>query len=231
MNHCSNIEAEARSHVMESHYVKILCADDVPAILELENACWLPEIRASEETLRTRFAMGHISMGIFVGGHLVGLTSFSYTRFNPDDPSGLPETFKQFSSRPRHSDHNAAYVYNLNIHPDYRGELLTRKLIWTGIEQLREDNCVYMLGAGRCPSYNGSLGADIETIQPSHAFRKAIDDAMQSGTLPATSELIVDPVLRFYRRTLGCKFLKVAADFLPGDRPSGNFGVIFYKAL
>jgi len=231
MNHCSSTEPEVRSHVMDSHYVKTLCIDDIPAILELENACWLPEIRASEETLRTRFAMGHISMGVFVDNYLVGLTSFSYTRFNPDEPSGLPETFKELSSRPRHCDHNAAYVYNLNIHPDYRGESLTRKLIWAGIEQLREDNCVYMLGAGRCPSYDGSLGADIETIQPSQAFRKAIDNSMRSGILPATKELIVDPVLRFYRRTLGCKFLRVVPDFLPGDTPSGNFGVIFYKTL
>ena len=231
MNHCGSIETEARSRVMDSHYVKTLCVDDIPAILELENACWLPEIRASEETLRSRFSMGHISIGVFVGGHLVGLTSFSYTRFNPDDPDGLPASFREFSSRPRHNDHNAAFVYNLNIHPDYRGELLTRKLIWTGIEQLREDNCIYMLGAGRCPSYNGSLGADIETIQPSREFRKSIDNAIRSGTLPATRELIADPVLRFYRRTLGCKFLKVAPDFLPGDLPSGNFGVIFYKTL
>lgn len=231
MNHCSSTEPEVRSHVMDSHYVKTLCVDDIPAILELENACWLPEIRASEEILRTRFAMGHISMGVFVDNYLVGLTSFSYTRFNPDKPNGLPETFKEFSSHPRHSDHNAAYVYNLNIHPDYRGESLTRKLIWAGIEQLREDNCVYMLGAGRCPSYNGSLGEGIETIQPSRVFRETIDHSIQSGILPATKELIIDPVLRFYRRTLGCKFLRVAPNFLPGDTPSGNVGVIFYKTL
>jgi len=231
MNHCNRIETQDRPHAIISPRVKTLCVEDIPAILELENACWLPGIRASEGILRARFGMGHISIGIFVAGKLVGLTSFSYTRFNPDEPGGLPATFGEFSSRPQHGDYNTAHAYNLNIHPDYRGETLTRQLIWAGIDQLREDNCSYLLGAGRCPSYNGSVGSDIETIQPSRAFRKTIDDAMKSGILPATRELIVDPILRFYRRTLGCKFLKVAPDFLPGDTPSGNFGVIFYKTL
>jgi len=231
MNHCSSLEADIKPCVADTRYVRILCAADIPVILELENACWLPEIRASGETLRTRFGLGHISMGIFTDNQLVGLTSFSYTRFNPDDPAGLPRTFGEFSSRPRHSNHNTAYVYNLNIHPDYRGESLTRKLIWAGIEQLREDNCVHLLGAGRCPSYNGNPGAGIESVQASRTFRKTIDNSVVSGILPSTKELIVDPVLRFYRRTLGCKFLRVAPEFLPGDTPSGNFGVIFYKAL
>ncbi len=231
MNPGHSIETGVSPHVISSQRVEILCAKNIPAILELEDACWLPEIRASEETLRKRFELGHISMGIFVGNKLVGLTSFSYTRFSPDNLDGLPGTFSEFSSRPRCNDYNTAYVYNLNIHPDYRGKTLTRKLVWATVDRFRKDNCSYLLGAGRCPSYNGSQGAGTEAIEPSHAFRRTIDSAMQSGKLPATGELIVDPVLRFYRRTLGCKFLRVTAEFLPGDTPSGNFGVIFYKAL
>ncbi len=231
MNYCKTIEPEAKPPVIPTQRVRPMGVEDIPEILELENVCWLPEIRANEATLRARFEMGHISMGMLVNEKLVGMTSFSYTHFSPDDPDGLPGTFREFSSRPLHDDYNTAFVYTLNIHPDYRGDTLTRELIWTGIDRLREDNCVYMLGAGRCPSYNGNQGAGIETIQPSPEFRKTIDNSMRTGKLPATRDLIIDPVLRFYRRTLGCKFLRVVPEFLPGDTPSGNFGVIFYKTL
>ena len=231
MNYCKTIEPAATPSALPARRVKSMGVEDIPEILELENICWLPEIRASEATLRARFEMGHISMGMFVNDKLVGLSSFSYTRFSPDDPGGLPATFQEFSTRPKHKNHNTAFVYNLNIHPDHRGDTLTRELIWAGIDRLREDNCIYMLGVGRCPSYNGSQDAGIEGIQASPEFRKTIDNATHTGRLPATRELIVDPVLRFYRRTLGCKFLRVVPEFLPGDTPSGNFGVIFYKTL
>jgi len=231
MNYCTTTEPTATPPALPAHRVKTMGVEDIAEILELENLCWLPEIRANEATLRTRFEMGHISIGMLVNEKLIGMTSFSYTHFSPDDSNGFPNTFREFSSRPQLDDHNTAFVYNLNIHPDYRGDTLTRELIWAGIDRLREDNCVYMLGASRCPSYNGSQGPDIETIQASPEFRKTIGNAIQTGRLPATRQLIVDPVLRFYRRTLDCKFLRVVPDFLPGDKPSGNFGVIFYKTL
>lgn len=227
----NSTEPAAASTATPAQRVKTMGVEDIPEILELENVCWLPEIRANEATLRERFEMGHTSMGILVNEKLVGMTSFSYTRFSPDDPDELPATFREFSSRPKHGDYNTAFVYNLNIHPDYRGDTLTRELIWASIDRLRQDNCVYMLGVGRCPSYNGSPGEGIENIQASPEFRKTIDNSMRTGELPATRDLIVDPVLRFYRRTLGCEFLRVTPEFLPGDTPSGNFGVIFYKAL
>lgn len=231
MNYCKTMAPAATPPVLPVRCVKTLGVEDIPEILELENVCWLSEIRASEATLQTRFEMGHISMGMLVNGKLVGMTSFSYTHFSPDDSNGMPDTFREFSSHPQYDDYNTAFVYNLNIHPDYRGDKLTRELIWTGIDRLREDNCVYMLGAGRCPSYNGSPDEGTEGIQASAAFRKTIDQSRRTGKLPATRDLIVDPILRFYRRTLGCRFLRVVPEFLPGDTPSGNFGVIFYKTL
>jgi len=204
---------------------------DIPAILELENACWLPGIRASATMLETRFAMGHISLGMHINDALAGIVSFSYTRFSPDEPAGLPTSFREFSSRPMANDHNTAFAYNLNIHPRARGGTLTRDLLWAGLSRMREDGCQYLLGVGRCPSYNGSTGGEVENIQPSPALRHAIDEFMRSGRQPAPGQLLADPVLKFYRHSLGCEFLRVVPDFLPGDTPSGGFGVIFYKTL
>ncbi len=208
-----------------------LSVGDIPAILELENVCWLPEIRASAETLEARFTMGHISLGMRVNDELLGIVSFSYTRFSPDDPVDLPKTFAEFSSRPMASHHNTAFAYNLNIHPRARGGALTRELLSAGQKRMRADGCRYLLGVGRCPSYNGSTGGEFESIQPSPLLRHAIDEFMRSGRQPAKEQLLADPVLKFYRYALGCTFLRVVPDFLPGDAPSGGFGVIFYKTL
>ena len=231
MTYCNTIETVVTSPVIPAQRVRTMSAEDIPEILELENACWLPEIRASEETLRKRFEMGHISLGIFDHEKLVGIFTFSYSRFSLNIPDGLPATFKEFSSRPIDNNYNTAFAYNFNIHPGARGGALTRELLWAGLNRMREDGCQCLLAAVRCPSYNGSLGTGVEVIQPSPELKKTIDTSIQTGKLSATKHLIVDPLLRFYQRTLDCVFLKVMPDFLPDDAPSGGFGVIFYKML
>jgi hypothetical protein len=213
------------------HRLVALGPSDIPVILTLENACWLPGIRATAEILETRFGMGHISLGMRINDTLVGIVSFSYTRFSPDEPAGLPASFHEFSSRPMANDHNTAFAYNLNIHPRARGGTLTRDLLWAGLNRMREDGCQYLLGVGRCPSYNGSTGGEVENIQPSPALRHAIDEFMRSGRQPTPEQLLADPVLKFYWYSLGCDFLRVVPNFLPCDTPSGGFGVIFYKTL
>lgn len=231
MDYCSSIAPEAKAPLLHAQRVKILGVEDIPAILELENACWLPEIRASEKILRARFEMGHISLGMLDNEELAGIFTFTYSRFSPNIPAGLPATFREFSSRPVIDNYNTAFAYNFSIHPRARGGTLTRKLLWAGLDHMREDGCQYLLAAVRCPSYNGSPDAGVEAIQPSPEFKKTIDTSIQTGKLAASGDLIVDPLLRFYQRTLDCIFLKVIPDFLPDDAPSGGFGVVFYKML
>lgn len=220
------------SNCRDSGYrLVVLDANDIPAILELEHACWAPAIRADAATLASRFALGHISLGMYSNNALTGIVSFSYTRFSPDEPACLPTSFHEFSSRPMAADYNSAFAYNLNIHPRARGGVLTRELLSAGLWQMREDGCHYLVGVGRCPSYNGRINGDEENIQPSPVLRNAIDEIMRSGRQPAVDQLLTDPVLKFYRHYLGCEFLRVVPNFLPGDTASGGFGVIFYKTL
>lgn len=212
-------------------HVVSLGTQDIPAILALENVCWLPAIRADEQTLRKRFGLGHIMLGLLAGDALLGIVSFSYTLSSPEKAIGLPQTFREFSNRTMAPEYNTAFAYNLNIHPRARRGNLTMKLIQAGLSRMRKDGCRYVLGAGRCPSYNGSLAGGIEIIPPAPDFRRSIDQCVQTGMLPAPEELLVDPILRFYRRALDCEFLRVIPGFLPGDSASGGFGVIFYKML
>lgn len=211
--------------------VVTLGTQDIPAILELEKACWLSEIRADEHILEARFALDHITLGLVIDDALLGIVSFSYTVCSPERAIGLPQTFREFSSRPMALGHNTAFAYNLNIHPRARGGNLTMELVEAGLNRMRRDGCRYLLGVGRCPSYNGSMAGEFENMPPSPEFRCAIDKSIQTGKLPALEELLADPVLRFYRRSLGCEFIRVMPDFLPGDAPSGGIGVIFYLVL
>jgi len=107
---------------------------------------------------------------------------------------------------------------------------MTRQLIFTGVSRLIEDGCSNMFGAVRCPSYNGSQ-TSFEHIEQSPRFRRTIDHNLLNGTTPSTKEFIADPLLRFYHRVLGCKFLAVVPGFLEGDESSGGLGVIFHKPL
>ena len=216
----------------EARYsVRHLNVEDISEIARLENLCWMPRLRADESTLSARFQARHISLGAFVEGQLVGVTSFLYTQFDPNLPEMLPSSFHLFSSLPMHPQPNSAFVYNLNMHPRHRGEILTRKLIFTGIDQLLKDNIKYLVGASRCPSYNGNTDSSAEKIVQSTRFRQIIDASMLSGSIPSNKMLSIDPVVRFYRRTLHCDFMKIVPNFLPGDLPSGGFGIYFCKSL
>jgi hypothetical protein len=208
-----------------------LSASNIPSILELEKACWLPQIRADAQTLNRRFAQGHISLGMCCDDELVGIVSFYYTQFSLDESVDLPKSFQEFSTLPMAHHYNTAFAYNFNIHPRARGGALTRLLLDAGLSRMREDDCRYLLGVSRCPSYNGSSNGKFEYILQSAELRNALDAFMLSGLQPTTKQLLEDPVLRFYHQALGCEFLRVVPQFLPRDTPSGGFGVIFAKKL
>ena len=83
----------APPHDDEQQRVVQLGIPDIPAISELEAACWSPEIRADEKTLQKRFELGHITLGLYMQDVLIGVTSFSYSRCGAPTLSSLPKTF------------------------------------------------------------------------------------------------------------------------------------------
>jgi hypothetical protein len=225
-------ETDANSLYGEKrHRVFQLGISDIPAIMELEMACWSPEIRVNEKTLLQRFDLGHIVLGLYSRSKLIGVTAFSYSQSVEPTLSLLPKTFKEFSSQTHHERHGSAFVYNFNVHPDYRGTTMTRRLIFAGVSRLIKDGCDYLIGVARCPSYNGSLHTPFEYVEYSPQFQALMNDHLLRGTTPPASELTADPLLRFYHRVLGCDFLGVVPDFLSGDEPSGGLGVVFCKRL
>ncbi len=208
-----------------------LTVDDAPRIAQLDCESWPYPLRASEATVAHRFELGHLMLGIEHDSALLGVVAFSYTSWSPQRSDAFPISNAQFNSQPHNEQHNCAFAYNLVTHPKLRGSTISRRLIAAGLARLERDGCEYLLGHSRCPSYDGSEVPEIEHFDANTAFRRAIDDAVHTDSLPALDVLLLDPVLRFYYRALNCTFVRIMPGFLPEDEASGGNAVRFVKHL
>jgi len=127
------------------------------------------------------------------------------------------------------ADYNAAFVYNLDVHPHYWGTLCARKLITAMLKRAKSDRCQYAVVDGRPSSY---CGTDWEKVAQNPTVRAAIDRYLSGGDFPTDSELTRDPTLGFYR--LVCmsnkvperRFLWIIPNFLPEDKATNGLRVI-----
>jgi hypothetical protein len=203
---------------------------DIEAISSYEQTAWPQAIQASYQTLKSRLELNHFMLGIWRDDQLVGLASWRRAWFDPTSKLAFPTTFNEFSNTANATPYNAAFAYNLSIRPDMRGTEMTRALVQAVIEHAKLDNCQYLVGDGRCPSYNGS-DSSTEHITQSSKFKIAIDHQLQSDERPTLEEYLADPILCFYHRMLNCTFLWTMQNFIPSDISSGGHRVIFYKSL
>jgi len=204
--------------------------DDLETVSRYEHTAWPASIQASRQTFLKRFEFGHFMLGIWRHEQLIGLASWRRGWFDPTNKLAFPQTFDEFSNAPNAEPYNAVFAYNLSIRPDQRGTEMTRALIMAVIDFAKQDHCHYLVGDGRCPSYNGS-NTSTEHIAYSSKFKVAIDHQLQLGEAPTLEDYLADPILRFYYRMLDCTFLWTMQDFIPGDVSSGGHRVIFYKSL
>lgn len=209
-----------------------LTREDIPAIRRLEQACWPPALQASASIIESRLASGHKLVGAWSDGRLAGLIAYRHVRFDPLDPAAFPKTFAEFASGNRQPEFNAVYGYNMSVDPMLRGSQIIHDLLAGAIARVRADGCRYIVGDGRCPSYNGE-GEDEndKAIRQSPVFRAAVDRYMSGGAFPSLEEFLADPALRFFHRKMHCRFLWVLPGFFPGDHASGGYRVIYCADL
>lgn len=203
-----------------------LTRHDLHAIGLLEKACWPAALQASPDILQSRFDSGHTMIGAWQGNALLGLIAYRHVMFDPDDIEAFPKDFTEFASGPRQQVFNAVYGYNMSIHPAMRGSHLIRDLLSDAIDRVRAEGCRYIVGDGRCPSYNGGVESG-RTVRQSMEFHMAINRYVSGGHFPTVKEFIADPTLRFFYRTMHCRFLWILPNFFPGDLASGGFRVIY----
>lgn len=204
---------------------------DVNKLVELENKSWVPELQASRETILKRLELGHIMLCVpnSEGNKFIGKICFAYSNFSPRDFNSFPKKFIHFANPIFTFFRNAAFIYDLDIDPEYRGGgKLASFLIKEAIRKAKKIGCKYVVGDGRCPSYNGSRR---EKIKKSLDFRKEIDTYLKEVKFPAQNDFLLDPILAFYHRITGCNFLWIIPDFIPEDKASGGIRVILYKEI
>lgn len=218
-------------HTHEAMQTRALGPPDLPAIIALERASWATGLQADARLIEQRFALGHQMVGAWADGHLRAMTSFSYTWFDPRHPETLPRTFVEFSSRPVPARFNTAFGYNLNVHPAERGGRLVRRLLQAALGHASAAGCAYLVGDGRCPSYNGSHDPPADDVAPNPEFRQAIDEFMRTGVFPEERKLLLDPTLRLFSRLMHCRFIAIIPDFLPADTASGGFQVMYLRDM
>ncbi len=203
--------------------------NNIQEIIELENRSWIPGLQASEESILQRIENDHKILGIREGEKLVGKICFSYSFFSPDDKKKFPATFHEFSNQPKIKDSNAAFVYNLDVDPQYRSGKYASKLIQAMLKEVQNYGCRYIVADGRPSSYNGSSEFEQEKVKQNLEFKKAIDRYLEGGQFPTDLEFMKDPTLAFYKRLTGCKFLWILPGFIPEDKSAGGIRVILMK--
>lgn len=208
----------------------LLSLDDLNQILALENACWPRQLRANRACVQQRFKMQHTMQGVWRAGALLGMAAWRKGWLDIASGEKFPQDFHAFSMEENAEPFNAAFVYNLCMHPDARGKPETKRLIQSVIDQARLSGCKYLVGDGRCPSFNGS---EVERIAARPQFRDALRRQIETFGLafPPPELCCLDPLLNFYHSVLRCDFFRVMPSFMAADTSSGGFRVIFYIIL
>jgi len=198
------------------------------AVASFEQQAWPAHMAASHQSLKSRFELRHTMLGAWHNSQLIGLASWRLGWLDKDNQSLFPKNFTEFSGAPNSAPFNAAFVYNLGIHPDFRGKTSTTQLVHAVLNHAQQQGCQYVIGDGRCPSYRGS---PTEGIPQRLNFKNALDNIILDDKTAELEDYLIDPILNFYYRLLKCEFLWVIPDFIPEDISSGGHRVIFCKTL
>ncbi len=207
---------------------RYLTLNDLDRIVQIENDTWIPPLRASREKIKYRLENGHRYLGYDVNGILTAMVGWSYQFIR--SPQELPADFATFSSgKSVLEESNVAFIYNVGVGRQFRKQGIGSKVVQEAFKKIFEDGVKEIYLDGRCSSYNGSTEyPDIEYVEQQSEYKKRIDACMKEDKVPTVDDVMFDPTLRFYAR-LGFTPVRLSANFLSADKPSGGFRVIMYK--
>lgn len=209
-----------------------LSADDAERIAALEEQAFAPGLRASADTMRARFALGHRMLGIEEDGELAAMVGYYYGDLAPGDWKSIASSERQLCLAPNQPAGKTLMVYNLEVIPHQRGASFPRRLLRAVLREAKSDGLVHAFGNARMPSYAGSgLAGSHESIAPCPIFRSAVDRYLAGGAFPTRAEFDRDVVLRLYRKLTGCRFLAILPDYAPDDGASGGMRALVYRSL
>ena len=207
----------------------LLTESDIDLICELENEAWIPELRASKETILKRLQLGHKMLALGNDKNLLGMISWRYDIFSiKDDPSKFPNVFTEFSlkeSTPKLKA-KSAFIYNLGVRGSARKQGVGSSLLQWAFEIIRNDDIEQVFVDSRIPSYQGSNFGEFENVSPADEFAETVKSYLSKNDIPEKEDLLVDPILRFYTIN-GFRPWLIKNEFIQ-DESSGNIRIICY---
>ncbi|MEM7205365.1 MAG: hypothetical protein AAF628_34235 [Planctomycetota bacterium] len=217
-----------RDLVSSQHLPVELGPADAARIARLERRCFIPPLQASEEQIRQRLALGHTMLGIAAGADLVGMLAFRFGTFDPADFASFPKTFDELCLQPSRRG-NTIFLYNLEVEPTRRGTLCAKRLAYFAFKMAFLSRCTFGVANCRVAAYRGADPRfSQERTKPKARLRRAIDEHLAGGPLPAQEVFRDDPTLALYHRLTECRFQWVIPDFAPSDHATRGLRVIAY---
>jgi ribosomal protein S18 acetylase RimI-like enzyme len=215
---------------MDDHF--LLSESDINWICELEKESWIPELRASKETILKRLRSGHKMLALGNESKLSGMISWRYDGFSiKDGPSKFPQDFNEFSlkkSAPKPKA-RSAFIYNLGVRASARKQGVGSSLLQLAFETIRNDGIEQVFVDSRIPSYKGSNYGEFENVSPANEFAETVNSYFSQSIISEKDKLLVDPILRFYIAN-GFRSWLIKNEFIK-DESSGNKRIICYINL
>ena len=220
-----SLEFESNDHFL-------LSESDFNIIYELEKETWIPELRASKETILKRLRLGHKMLALGNRANLAGMIAWRYDNFSlKNGHEKFPQDFNKFSNQKSSlkSEAESAFIYNLGVKPLARKKGVGSALLQWAFEKIRSDGIKQVFVDSRIPSYQGSDHDEFEKFFPANEVANAINTYFSKGFFPEKKGLSVDPILHFYA-TNGFHPWLIKRDFIH-DKSSGNMRIICYINL
>jgi glyoxylase-like metal-dependent hydrolase (beta-lactamase superfamily II)/GNAT superfamily N-acetyltransferase len=209
-----------------------LSEPEINWICELEKEAWIPELRASKETIIKRIRSGHKMLALRNDNKLLGMISWRYDDFSiKEDPNKFPQNFDEFSLKKSVPKHKArsAFIYNLGVRASVRKQGVGSSLLQWAFETIRNDGIGQVFVDSRIPSYKGSNYGEFENVVPANEFAETINNYFSQRFISEKDKLLIDPILRFYI-TNGFRPWLIKNEFIQ-DKSSGNIRIICYINL
>jgi len=220
-----SLEFESKDHFL-------LSESDINIICELEKETWIPELRASKETILKRLRSGHKMLAMGNRDKFSGMIAWRYDDFSlKNGPDKFPKDFNEFSNQKSllKPEAKSAFIYNLGVRSSARKHGVGSALLQWAFEKIRSDGIKQVFVDSRIPSYQGSDHSGFEKIFPANKFAETINMYLSQGFVSKTETLLVDPILRFYACN-GFRPWLIKKEFIQ-DRSSGNTRIICYVNL
>lgn len=187
--------------------VRMARQEDLPALLELEDACWVPAMRSSREQLATRLSYYPLGQWVLeMEGRIVAVVYSQRIR----DIESLKEQRLEAVSELHDPDGPVVQLLGLNVLPEaqqlglgdqLRDLILLRSSLQGGVRQVA--------GVTRCGEFRG---------KSIHELRQYVQTRDESGRP-------IDPVLRFHV-SQGARIVDILEGFRPGDVNNHGAGIL-----